>query len=138
MAKMRAILDQENWAEIDVPDEFQTIVTSLFCSESETRELADEVSADIAPSSPKMVLGSDGSPTAEARLQKISQNAEHTDSTPRSESTAQVSISWFSWQTESTNADLELILHRAMKLTQENVENLLLDFFSSEVLDIIW
>ncbi|XP_025885106.1 vacuolar protein sorting-associated protein 54, chloroplastic-like isoform X2 [Solanum lycopersicum] len=89
MAKMRAILDQENWAEIDVPDEFQTIVTSLFCSESETRELADEVSADIAPSSPKMVLGSDGSPTAEARLQKISQNAEHTDSTPRSESTAQ-------------------------------------------------
>ncbi|TMX05767.1 hypothetical protein EJD97_001802 [Solanum chilense] len=89
MAKMRAILDQENWAEIDVPDEFQTIVTSLFCSESETRELADEVSADIAPSSPKMVLGSDGSPTAEVRLQKISQNAEHTDSTPRSESTAQ-------------------------------------------------
>ncbi|XP_015066516.1 vacuolar protein sorting-associated protein 54, chloroplastic-like [Solanum pennellii] len=88
MAKMRAILDQENWAEIDVPDEFQTIVTSLFCSESETRELADEVSADIAPSIRKMVLG-DGSPTAEARLQKISQNAQHTDSTPRSESTAQ-------------------------------------------------
>ncbi|KAG5622001.1 hypothetical protein H5410_007219 [Solanum commersonii] len=89
MAKMRAILDQENWAEIDVPDEFQAIVTSLLCSESETRELADEVSADIAPSSPKMLLGSDGSPTAEARLQKISQNAEHTDSIPRSESTAQ-------------------------------------------------
>ncbi|KAK4710735.1 hypothetical protein R3W88_005248 [Solanum pinnatisectum] len=89
MAKMRAILDQENWAEIDVPDEFQAIVTSLFCSESETLELADEVSADIAPSSPKMVLGSDGSPTAEARLQKISQNAEHTDSIPRLESTAQ-------------------------------------------------
>ncbi|XP_049384613.1 vacuolar protein sorting-associated protein 54, chloroplastic-like isoform X1 [Solanum stenotomum] len=89
MAKMRAILDQENWAEIDVPDEFQAIVTSLFCSESETRELADEVSADIEPSSPKMVLGNDGSPTAEARLQKISQNAEHTDSIPRLESTAQ-------------------------------------------------
>ncbi|WMV15449.1 hypothetical protein MTR67_008834 [Solanum verrucosum] len=89
MAKMRAILDQENWAEIDVPDEFQAIITSLFCSESETRELADEVSADIEPSSPKMVLGSDGSPTAEARLQKISQNAEHTDSIPRVESTAQ-------------------------------------------------
>ncbi|KAL3344892.1 hypothetical protein AABB24_024041 [Solanum stoloniferum] len=89
MAKMRAILDQENWAEIDVPDEFQAIVTSLFCSESETRELADEVSADIAPSNPKMVLGSDGSPTAEARLQKISQNAEHTDSIPRLESTEQ-------------------------------------------------
>nr|GMD99638.1 vacuolar protein sorting-associated protein 54, chloroplastic [Ipomoea batatas] len=33
MTKMRAILDQENWAEIDVPDEFQAIVTSFFCSE---------------------------------------------------------------------------------------------------------
>ncbi|KAM3361692.1 vacuolar protein sorting-associated protein 54, chloroplastic isoform X1 [Capsicum galapagoense] len=89
MAKMRAILDQENWAEIDVPDEFQAIVTSLFCSESETRELADEVSADIAPSSPKMVLSIDGSPMTEARLPKISQNAEHTVSVPRSESTTQ-------------------------------------------------
>ncbi|CAA3026854.1 Vacuolar protein sorting-associated protein 54, chloroplastic [Olea europaea subsp. europaea] len=29
MAKMKALLDQENWNEIDVPDEFQTIVTSL-------------------------------------------------------------------------------------------------------------
>ncbi|MCD7465187.1 Vacuolar protein sorting-associated protein 54 [Datura stramonium] len=89
MAKMRAILDQENWAEIDVPDEFQAIVTSLFCSESETRELADEVSADIAPSNSKMIVSSDGSPTTEARLQKISQNAEHTDSTPRLESITQ-------------------------------------------------
>lgn len=93
MAKMRAILDQENWAEIYVPDEFQAIVTSLFCSESETRELADEVSADIAPSSPKMVLSIDGSPMTEARLPKISQNAEHTVSVPRSESTTQVSTS---------------------------------------------
>ncbi|CAN4080290.1 unnamed protein product [Withania somnifera] len=89
MAKMRAILDQENWAEIDVPDEFQAIVTSLFCSESESCELTDEVSADNAPSSPKMVLSSDGSGTTEAKLQKISQNAGHTDSFPRSESTAQ-------------------------------------------------
>ncbi|XP_060191814.1 vacuolar protein sorting-associated protein 54, chloroplastic-like [Lycium barbarum] len=90
MAKMRAILDQENWAEIDVPDEFQTIVTSLFSSESETCELADEVSADIAPSSPKMALSSDGSAKTEARLQKISQNAEHTDSAPLlSDSTTQ-------------------------------------------------
>ncbi|CAA2934953.1 vacuolar sorting-associated 54, chloroplastic-like isoform X2, partial [Olea europaea subsp. europaea] len=29
MAKMKALLDQENLNEIDVPDEFQTIVTSL-------------------------------------------------------------------------------------------------------------
>lgn len=92
MAKMRAILDQENWAEIDVPEEFQAIVTSLFCSESETRELADEVSADIAPSSPETFLSSDGSPMTESGLQKIARNTQHTDSVP-SDSTAQVSSS---------------------------------------------
>nr|XP_016440247.1 PREDICTED: vacuolar protein sorting-associated protein 54, chloroplastic-like [Nicotiana tabacum] len=89
MARMRAILDQEKWAEIDVPEEFQAIVTSLFCSESETRELADEVSADIAPSSPETFLSSDGSPMTESGLQKIARNTQHTDSVP-SDSTAQI------------------------------------------------
>ncbi|KAL9267679.1 Vacuolar protein sorting-associated protein 54, chloroplastic-like protein [Drosera capensis] len=34
MAKMKALLDQETWAEVDVPDEFQTIVTSILGSDS--------------------------------------------------------------------------------------------------------
>lgn len=33
MAKIRAVLDQETWVEVDVPDEFQAIVTSLFSSQ---------------------------------------------------------------------------------------------------------
>ncbi|GMI93207.1 modified transport to the vacuole 17, ARABIDOPSIS THALIANA VPS54 HOMOLOG [Hibiscus trionum] len=34
MTKIRAVLDQETWVEVDVPDEFQAIVSSLFDSES--------------------------------------------------------------------------------------------------------
>ncbi|KAK8664970.1 hypothetical protein V6N13_084737 [Hibiscus sabdariffa] len=34
MTKIRAVLDQETWVEVDVPDEFQAIASSLFDSES--------------------------------------------------------------------------------------------------------
>ncbi|CAN1226105.1 Vacuolar protein sorting-associated protein 54, chloroplastic [Linum grandiflorum] len=34
MTKMKAVLDQETWVEVDVPDEFQGIITSLFSSET--------------------------------------------------------------------------------------------------------
>ncbi|KAK8500311.1 hypothetical protein V6N13_008827 [Hibiscus sabdariffa] len=34
MTKIRAVLDQETWVEVDVPDEFQAIAFSLFDSES--------------------------------------------------------------------------------------------------------
>lgn len=34
MTKIKAVLDQETWVEVDVPDEFQAIVTSLFTSEA--------------------------------------------------------------------------------------------------------
>lgn len=33
MTKLKAVLDQETWVEVDVPDEFQTIVHSLFGTE---------------------------------------------------------------------------------------------------------
>lgn len=34
MTYIKAVLDQETWVEVDVPDEFQAILTSLFCSNS--------------------------------------------------------------------------------------------------------
>nr|GEW69056.1 vacuolar protein sorting-associated protein 54 [Tanacetum cinerariifolium] len=34
MTKLRAVLDQETWVEVDVPNEFQTIVDTLFSLES--------------------------------------------------------------------------------------------------------
>ncbi|KAK6916081.1 Vacuolar protein sorting-associated protein 54, C-terminal, partial [Dillenia turbinata] len=33
MAKIKAVLDQETWVEIDVPDEFRAIISSIICSE---------------------------------------------------------------------------------------------------------
>ncbi|CAH9121800.1 unnamed protein product [Cuscuta epithymum] len=68
MAKMKAILDQENWAEIDVPDEFQVIVTSLFCFES--LALSENTTANGA-----VTPGSEGSPT-DAKVSNSSQNME--------------------------------------------------------------
>lgn len=34
MTYIKAVLDQETWVEVDVPDEFQAILTSLFCTDS--------------------------------------------------------------------------------------------------------
>lgn len=34
MAHIKAVLDQETWVEVDVPDEFQAILNSLFCFDS--------------------------------------------------------------------------------------------------------
>lgn len=43
MTKIKAVLDQETWVEVDVPDEFQVIVTSLFCSEESVTESLDAI-----------------------------------------------------------------------------------------------
>ena len=42
MTKIKAVLDQETWVEVDVPDEFQAIVTSLFSSEALISENSDD------------------------------------------------------------------------------------------------
>ncbi|KAK6796384.1 hypothetical protein RDI58_004085 [Solanum bulbocastanum] len=81
MAKLKAILDQENWAEIDVPDEFQTIVTALFSSKSETSGHADDDSADTATSKTEVVRNSSDPSMVDAGLLNISHNTEPTDST---------------------------------------------------------
>ncbi|KAF5944582.1 hypothetical protein HYC85_018659 [Camellia sinensis] len=48
MAKIKAVLDQETWVEVDVPDEFQAIVTSLFCSEPLTAGHTDDGQGNVA------------------------------------------------------------------------------------------
>lgn len=34
MAKIKAVLDQETWVEVDIPEEFQAIINALFCTDS--------------------------------------------------------------------------------------------------------
>ncbi|XP_019156224.1 PREDICTED: vacuolar protein sorting-associated protein 54, chloroplastic [Ipomoea nil] len=99
MAKMRAILDQENWAEIDVPDEFQTIVTSFFCEET-------LVTSETATSNGPVAPGSEGSPV-DAGLSNSSQNMEQHDSVAvHLDSAAQGNSSGLR-RTESGNVDPE-------------------------------
>lgn len=46
MTKLKAVLDQETWVEVDVPNEFQAIVDSLFSLESLNVSDSDDQSVD--------------------------------------------------------------------------------------------
>ncbi|XP_074338003.1 vacuolar protein sorting-associated protein 54, chloroplastic isoform X1 [Apium graveolens] len=50
MAKIRAVLDQETWAEVDVADDFQAITNSLYFEESVDGDDLDDASHSIARS----------------------------------------------------------------------------------------
>lgn len=50
MTKIKAVLDQETWVEVDVPDEFQAIVTSLFYPEALISENPDDVQGNVETS----------------------------------------------------------------------------------------
>ncbi|GMH09097.1 hypothetical protein Nepgr_010937 [Nepenthes gracilis] len=58
MAKIKAVLDQETWVEVDVPDEFQAIVTSILSSDlhetgtSDDGEAYEKNQADALTSAP--------------------------------------------------------------------------------------
>lgn len=75
MAKIKAVLDQETWVEVDVPDEFQAIVSSLLCSESLIAGNLDDSAIDG-----HVVSSNDGSLTVGTELPSIQQQLERTDS----------------------------------------------------------
>lgn len=62
VAKIKAVLDQETWVEVDVPDEFQVIITSLFCSESVSENL-DAIEGNMETSYREMATSSNNSHT---------------------------------------------------------------------------
>lgn len=73
MTKIKAVLDQETWVEVDVPDEFQAIVTSLFSSvalDSESTNVQDNMTTydEVASSND----------TASGRLENSHQQTEQT------------------------------------------------------------
>lgn len=96
---MKAILDQENWAEIDVPDEFQAIVTSFFSPET-------LVTSENATSNGPVAPGSEGS-LVDAGLSNSSQNMEQHDSVAEHLDSAAQGNSSGLRRTESGNADTE-------------------------------
>ncbi|KAG8365685.1 hypothetical protein BUALT_Bualt18G0132200 [Buddleja alternifolia] len=119
MAKMRALLDQENWAEIDVPDEFQSIVTSLFNSESLTSGESDATAVDTASSSNEVVSSSDDSSMMDARpsnsshIEQPDSNGTFVDNMPNTDSSRSGAA------TESSNSDVSTSSHVNSASTKE-------------------
>lgn len=120
MSKMRALLDQENWAEIDVPDEFQSIVNSLCSSESEISGESGGASDDTALTSNEVVSSSDGPSVADAGPSNSSQHIEqpdtngtYVDNNPNTDSSRS------SVPTENSNSDVSTSSHGNNASTKE-------------------
>lgn len=107
MSKMRALLDQENWSEIDVPDEFQSIVNSLCSSESGITGESGVASADTALTSNEVVSSSDGPSVVDAgpsnsslHIEQPDSNGTYVDNNPNADSSRS------SAPTENSNSDV--------------------------------
>lgn len=111
MTKMRAILEQENWTEIDVPDEYQAIVTSLFSLESSTNGPKNESACDMATSN------SDASLVEEAKQSTLVQHTVQTEIGASGEVVGQVNPSRSRGETINNNAEVEA------SVTQNNDSN---------------
>ncbi|XP_008218529.2 PREDICTED: vacuolar protein sorting-associated protein 54, chloroplastic [Prunus mume] len=79
MAKIKAVLDQETWVEVDVPDEFQVIVTSLFCSELVSENL-DAIEGNMETSYREMATSSNNSHTDNTASSIAEQQIKRADS----------------------------------------------------------
>ncbi|XP_061984383.1 vacuolar protein sorting-associated protein 54, chloroplastic-like isoform X1 [Populus nigra] len=78
MTKIRAVLDQEMWVEVDVPDEFQAIVASLFYSESVG---LNDTQGDVTTRYGEVGTGNDGSLVIDAEAQNAEQELVQMNST---------------------------------------------------------
>lgn len=106
MAKIRAVLDQETWAEIDVADDFQAITNSLCFEESVDGDDLDDASNSIARSENETVSSS---LIADGQVTNTVQPIHRTNSTEVSpEITAQVNASSSTGPVDSTRADSTL------------------------------
>lgn len=84
MSKIKAVLDQETWVEIDVPDEFQSIINMLFSSDALTSENLNGVEEDNSISYHDVATNNDALPMAEIGQSNAEQHVEQTDSTEES------------------------------------------------------
>ncbi|CAK9321316.1 unnamed protein product [Citrullus colocynthis] len=94
MTKIKAVLDQETWVEVDVPDEFQAIAKSLCSQEvlSEKVDLAlgnmDRSYSDVAMNNDDSCIVGGGSLNAQQHFEQIDSsdvsggNTEHVKPTP--------------------------------------------------------
>lgn len=80
MTKIKAVLDQDTWVEVDVPDEFQVIVTSLFCSEAMVTENLDTVQGSTETSYTEVATSNNSSHVVDTAPSITEQQIKRTDS----------------------------------------------------------
>ncbi|CAK9167421.1 unnamed protein product [Ilex paraguariensis] len=106
MAKIKAVLDQETWVEVDVPDEFQAIITSLFCSEPPVTT-DREASGHNAAGNTEVVSSNNGSPVADTGLPISQHHIESTEAIEASpDGAALAKSSALSGPTDNNKADV--------------------------------
>ncbi|KAL5830157.1 hypothetical protein ACOSQ3_019625 [Xanthoceras sorbifolium] len=79
MTKIKAVLDQETWVQVDVPDEFQAIVMSLFSSEALVSGSTDDIQGNMTTYS-EVVTSNDSTIIAPSGPQNSHHQIERTDS----------------------------------------------------------
>lgn len=80
MTKIKAVLDQDTWVEVDVPDEFQVIVTSLFCSEAMVTENLDAVQGSTETSYTEVATSNNSSHAVDTGQSITEQQIKRADS----------------------------------------------------------
>lgn len=93
MTKIRAVLDQETWVEVDVPDEFQAIITSLSLSEALISENPDDAQGNLKTSYSEVVTSNVSSfvirksSVSQSQTKQANSNEISTDITVKEKST---------------------------------------------------
>ncbi|KAH9747614.1 vacuolar protein sorting-associated protein 54 [Citrus sinensis] len=80
MTKIKAVLDQETWVEVDVPDEFQAIVTSLVCSEAVVTGSTDDVQGNLMTNDNEVATSNNSTLQAQSGQESAQQQIDRTDS----------------------------------------------------------
>ncbi|PRQ21539.1 putative vps54-likeVacuolar protein sorting-associated protein [Rosa chinensis] len=81
MTNIKAVLDQEAWVDVDVPDGFLVIVTSLFCSEALGTENLDTVHGSTETSYTEVATSNNSSHVVDTGPSFTEQHINRTDST---------------------------------------------------------
>lgn len=80
MTKIKAVLDQETWVEVDIPDEFQAIVTSLVCSEAVVTGSTDDVQGNLMTNDNEVATSNNSTLKAQSGQESAQQQIDRTDS----------------------------------------------------------
>lgn len=129
LVKMRALLDQENWAEVDVPEEFQTIVNLLFVPESVSSEESHEVPASTSDEVAASVAGPVNISQPDSNGSVDMSNTEPSRSTENINPDASTSSNGNSANTNRGKSSLRMLYYRGVGYHMVNWYIIMLMFY---------